>query len=417
MRRSASGRARSGGRTRTTRSRGARARRTPYRDRDPASSSPRRARLPARPPARRMPARPRCSARPAAGSAAPARARGGGAGVDDAGALLPRRSQGSNQGEARARLSGGSYETQPDLYEAHAQPPPQQQHAAASESAYAYQDGGAWAQAEDGNWYWYPADGGEPVPWTGDASAETHETAAVSNAAASAGTDAYAIGEGVAATTFSDSREAASDAQPFERTGTGTRSVDGGVVPPEASFAENDQDYDAQWQAALDAAYAAANDAEVAQARAEAEARAAREQLMLREAEVQALRQAAADAAERQKARRRRRRIARACASPRRRCAASWRRRAWRCPTPRLPRRRGRTARATPSAAPRRRACSPRRTPRRTRSSPGRRGGTGDDGMPGGAAGDAAGDATQARARGGVPRGPRRRDARGFRCR
>jgi len=337
-------------------------------------------------------------------------ARGGGTGADDAGALLPRRSQGSNQGEAHARLSGGSSRSaHAQAYEAHEQQQQQQQHAAASDSAYAYQDGGAWAQADDGNWYWYPADGGEPVPWTGDAGAgagASAETAAeFSTVAASAGTEPYASAGADPATAFHGEAAEFSAAGTPRAVGT-RRSAE--TAPPDASLVEDDVDYDAQWQAALDAAYAAANDAEVAHARAEAEASAAREALMLREAEVQALRRAAEDATERESDResslaaelaaseaqsavfresaeslRAQLEALRVEVSNAEASASAWENRA------RDAERRAEEARVRANEA---NAGAPRGARGATESSKD----SGDDGMPGGDAGDAAGDAVQA---------------------
>jgi hypothetical protein len=341
-------------------------------------------------------------------------ARGGGTGADDAGALLPRRSQGSNQGEAHARLSGGSSRSaHAQAYEAHEQQQQQQQqqqqHAAASDSAYAYQDGGAWAQADDGNWYWYPADGGEPVPWTGDAGAgagASAETAAeFSTVAASAGTEPYASAGADPATAFQGEAAEFSAAGTPRAVGT-RRSAE--TAPPDASLVEDDVDYDAQWQAALDAAYAAANDAEVAQARAEAEASAAREALMLREAEVQALRRAAEDATERESDResslaaelaaseaqsavfresaeslRAQLEALRVEVSNAEASASAWENRA------RDAERRAEEARVRANEANAGAPRGPRGAPESSKDS-------GDDGMPGGDAGDAAGDAVQA---------------------
>ena len=150
--------------------------------------------------------------------------------------------------------------------------------------------------------------------------------------------------------------------------------------PPEASFA------DAQWPAALDAARAAANDAEVAQARAEAEWRAARDAL-LREAEFR--RSAGGGGC---------RRASRAGGGGGSRAPARVRE-----PRGELDDMEVSDAEASVGVGgPRARRRAPRRGGARARragpseqGAPGRRG-TGDDGMPGGAAGDAAGDAAQA---------------------
>ena len=184
----------------------------------------------------------------------------GGTGLDDEPGILPRRSQGSNAGENSARLSasygGESFETESVP-------------ATDGGSSYAYQPGGAWAQGEDGNWYWYPADGGEPVVWTGETDL-------------SAGQTGTTLTPDLVTASLPDPPASGYDSFPP-------------IAPPDASLVEDETDYDAQWQAALDAAYAAANDAEVSAARSEAETNSLRDELAVRLAEVETLRLAARD--------------------------------------------------------------------------------------------------------------------------
>ena len=307
----------------------------------------------------------------------------GGTGADDAHAILPRRSVGSNAGDAR--LSGNETTTPltadgTSEFQASASLQTSETHI----GSYAYQDGGAWTQTEDGNWYWYPADGSTPVMWTGDGSQGVLGTNDTTGATA----------ETVIAS-LPDPPSGSYDLQ--------SNTVVNAIPPPDASLVEDEVDYDAQWQAALDAAYAAANDAEVAQAKAEAEAAAARDALALREAEIDALRQAAIEARQvvshesqrssteivtqttaevetlRVQTQVLRVEVSEAVAE-----ASAWEARA------RDAERRAEDAAA--AAAERISALQSQQTERESTTSNSNRG---DDGMPGGDAGDAAGDAVQ----------------------